>query len=82
MFPCRGVLGGIAGVCRNSLWGKAIATVDRGAPTAIDVVFDVPLEDPALHLMTWRDGRLARLSPPPVGASVDLPWSPGPFRFF
>ena len=59
-----------------------VAAVDRGAPTAIDVHFDVPLDDPTLYLMEWRDGRLARLSPPEVGASVDLPWRPGPFRLF
>lgn len=59
-----------------------VAAIDRGAPTAVDVDLDVDLDDPGLFLLTWRDGHLARIKPPPVGASVDLPWSPGPYRFF
>ncbi|MFT3772344.1 MAG: hypothetical protein QM820_43670 [Minicystis sp.] len=59
-----------------------VLALDQGAPTAIEATFDGPLDDPALHLLVWRDGRLVRVSPPPLGASIDLPWSPGPFRFF
>ena len=59
-----------------------VIAVDRGAPTAVEASFDVALDDPALYLLTWRDGRLARFSPPPVGGSADLRWSPGPLGFF
>ncbi|APR75384.1 Hypothetical protein A7982_00730 [Minicystis rosea] len=59
-----------------------VMAVDRGAPTSIEATFDVDLEDPALYLIAWRDGRLARFSPPPVGGVADLRWSPGPLGFF
>jgi hypothetical protein len=59
-----------------------VAAVDRGAPTAIDVVFDRAADDPGLQLVVWRGGRLARFHPPAVGESVIVPWEPGPFGLF
>jgi len=43
-----------------------IVTVRGAAPTSFDVTVDVPLEDPTLALLTWRDGHLVPLAPPPV----------------
>jgi hypothetical protein len=59
-----------------------ILAVDDGAPTAIELRFDVPLEDPRLVLVAWRDGRLRRLPALALGEAFDLPWSPGPLRLF
>jgi hypothetical protein len=49
-----------------------VRAVDGLVPTSLDVMVDVPLDSPTLALLTWRDGRLVRFVPPPVGASVDL----------
>lgn len=52
-----------------------VLNVDGPEPTSLEVTVDVPLDNPALALLSWRDGRLVRLAPPPVGASLNLPWS-------
>jgi hypothetical protein len=69
---------------RFPLGGVTVTVVaaEGGFPTAIEAAFDVPADDPSLILLTWREGRLRRFSPPPVGSSVVLPWEPGPFLFF
>lgn len=54
-----------------------VRAVEGGLPTSLDVTVDVPLDSPGLTLMTWHDGRLIPFIPPPVGASVEVPGSPG-----
>lgn len=54
-----------------------VRTVESRLPTSLDVTVDVPLDSPRLALLTWRDGRLVRFVPPPVGASVDVAGSRG-----
>jgi hypothetical protein len=29
-------------------------------------------------LLVWRDHQLERFTPPRIGQTVELPWSPGP----
>ncbi|WP_437977233.1 hypothetical protein WMF11_09425 [Sorangium sp. So ce295] len=55
-----------------------VSAVEEGRPSQIDVDLGAPLEDPGLVLLAWREGKLRRVAPPPVGATVELPWSPGP----
>ena len=52
-----------------------VLAVDGLEPTSLDVTVDVPLDNSTLALLMWRNGRLVRLVPPPVGASVEIPWS-------
>ncbi|WP_156763032.1 hypothetical protein [Mycobacterium sp. E787] len=52
-----------------------VLAVDGPEPTSIEITVDVPLDNSALALLSWRDGRLVRLVPPPVGTSINLPWS-------
>ena len=59
-----------------------VLAVDRGLPTAIEAAFDVSVDDPAIQMVVWRGGRLARFRPPPVGESVDIRWEPGPSGMF
>ena len=42
-------------------------------PAEIEVRFAVPLEDPSLRWVAWRDGAYRAFVPPPVGGSVTLP---------
>jgi hypothetical protein len=51
-------------------------------PARIEVRFDVPLEDPSLRLVAWRDGKLRRFTPPAVGERATLSWSVGPMGIF
>jgi hypothetical protein len=60
----------------------SVASVEGGMPTAIDVQVDLPLDDPTLRLLSWRDGALRRIPPLREGESVELRWSPGPFQLF
>ncbi|WP_438011834.1 hypothetical protein WME89_26265 [Sorangium sp. So ce321] len=55
-----------------------VAEVEDGRPSQIEVELGAPLEDPALVLLAWRDGKLRRVALPAVGETVELPWSPGP----
>ncbi|WP_437738391.1 hypothetical protein [Sorangium sp. So ce1335] len=59
-----------------------VAEVEDGRPSRIEIDLGAPLEDPALVLLAWRDGKLRRVAPPAVGEAVELPWSPGPIGFF
>ncbi|HEX3770931.1 MAG TPA: hypothetical protein VHV30_08715 [Polyangiaceae bacterium] len=53
-----------------------VAAVAGGLPTRVEVTFDRPLEDEAI--LVWQDHHLERLDPPPLGATEDVAWSPGP----
>jgi hypothetical protein len=59
-----------------------VVAVDRGAPTKIEVRFATPLDDPARCILAWQDGRFRRLPVTDDGASIEIPWSPGPTGFF
>lgn len=49
---------------------------DAQGLTRVRFTFARSLEDPDLVLLHWRDGRLRRYAPPPIGASQLLPVAP------
>ncbi|MFY0529135.1 hypothetical protein ACN28I_40220 [Archangium gephyra] len=49
-----------------------VLAADAQGPTRLGFEFDVPLEDPSLVFLHWREGALRRLMPPPEGARLDL----------
>jgi len=49
-----------------------VLEADTQGPTRLGFTFDVPLEDPSLVLLHWRDGGPRRFTPPPEGQSVSL----------
>lgn len=58
---------------------------DRVEVREVELVADLPLDDPRVWLLAWQDGRLARLRPPPIGGCLVLPvaapapaWGSGP----
>lgn len=55
-----------------------VAALERGLPSRLEVELQRTLEDPVLGWVVWRDHRLERFVPPPVGETVELPWSSGP----
>jgi hypothetical protein len=58
-----------------------VLTASDGAPTAIDLVLDVPLDDPTIAILTWQDGALRHVNLA-VGESMEVVWSPGPTMLF
>jgi hypothetical protein len=52
-----------------------------GAPTAIELVLDVPFEHPSVDLLAWENEGLRPVSLA-VGESRDIAWSPGPTGLF
>lgn len=63
--------------------GLRAEVVNRGALGPTDVVFrfDRSLDDPSLWFLTWRDGRLVHVVPPPVGQVV-AGAGPGPMHLW
>jgi hypothetical protein len=59
---------------------RVLAAQD-GGPTRIAVSFDLPLDDPTLWFVTWRDGALRRVSLPPPGVWLRLPRTLGPMEY-
>jgi hypothetical protein len=53
-----------------------VAAVAGGLPTRLEVTFDAPLDDVAV--LVWTDRHLERLDPPVLGATEEIPWTPGP----
>jgi hypothetical protein len=49
--------------------------VGRFGPTRVEFTFDRSLDDPSLVLMAVLDGRLQRVEPPSIGATLRLPSS-------
>jgi hypothetical protein len=54
-----------------------VADVRDGRPTRLEVRLD-RASPQTVVLLDWRDGHLARLPLPEVGAVADIPWQPGP----
>ena len=59
-----------------------VTAVTAGRPSKIDVVFERPLDEPGARILVWKDGALGAFSPPPVGASSEVAWFPGPLGAF
>ena len=49
-----------------------VAEVDAEGIRKLRLRFDVPLEDPSLVLLRWKDHALRRFTPPPVGGDADI----------
>lgn len=49
-----------------------VLAADAQGPTRLGFDFDVPLEDPSLVFLHWREGGLHRLTPPPEGTRLEL----------
>jgi hypothetical protein len=56
---------------------RVAATVE-GRPTRVEVDVDSALDDPNLALLTWRNGRIERVSFGEIASGLTIPWSPGP----
>jgi hypothetical protein len=57
-----------------ALDGMTVTVLDANGPrpTRVGFVADVPLEDPSLLFLVWKDGGLRRTPLPPVGQSLVL----------
>jgi hypothetical protein len=55
------------------MWGYGPRWSRGVGPTDVVFRFDRSLDDPSLWLLTWRDGRLRHVAPPPVGQVVAGP---------
>jgi hypothetical protein len=49
-----------------------VLDADAKGPTRIGFELDVPMEDPSLVFLHWREGALRRFTPPPVGTGMKL----------
>jgi hypothetical protein len=58
-----------------------VAAVRQGLPARLEVTLRQSLDDPEVVLLVWRDHQLERFTPPRIGETVELPWSPGPGGF-
>lgn len=54
-------------------WTVEIVGVAAALPTVVRARFDVPLEDPSLRWVVWRDGGFVPFEVPPVGRTVAIP---------
>jgi hypothetical protein len=59
-----------------------VTEVDDGKPRAFEITFDLPLDDPSLRILVWKDGSLTAFVPPAIGDSSDVAWSAGPLGAF
>jgi hypothetical protein len=59
-----------------------VAALDDRRPVEVHVQFDVPLDDPAVRLLVWKDSRLQAMPWPAVGESVVVAWAAGPLGVF
>jgi hypothetical protein len=55
-----------------------VVEVRDGRPTRVEVALRRSLDDPELGWLVWRGHQLERFTPPKLGETVELPWSPGP----
>ena len=63
-----------------ALTATVLAVEPEGART-VRFVFNEALDSPAYRFLAWQDGRLARIVPPPVGETIELPEVPALTRF-
>jgi hypothetical protein len=55
-----------------------VTAVQDGRPSHLEITMRRSLADPLVALLVWRDGQLVRFTPPRIGETVEVPWSPGP----
>ena len=56
----------------DGMWVTVLG-VGRNGPTRVEFRFNKALEDPSFCFLAWREGRLQRVKPPPLGESLLLP---------
>ncbi len=59
-----------------------VTEIAAGAPREVEVTTSGPIDDPRFLVLAFRDGKLRRLPELAIGASIDIPWSPGPTGLF
>ena len=52
---------------------EVTALTDDGRPAEATCRFEMPLEDPSLRWLRWKDGAFVEFRPPGVGERVRLP---------
>jgi hypothetical protein len=57
-----------------------VTTLDDGRVARASFRWDRPLESADLHWLQWNGDGFALFTPPPVGATVDVPPAPSPFE--
>ena len=57
-----------------------LALTPDGRPATVAFHFAASLEDPRLAWFCWRDGLYAPFTPPPVGATIQIPSLASPNR--
>jgi hypothetical protein len=55
-----------------------VGAVREGRPARLEIETRRSLDDPALVMLVWQDRKLQRFTPPGIGETVVIPWSPGP----
>jgi hypothetical protein len=63
----------------GEIWVE-VTEVVSGHPSRIKVEFPVPLEDPSMRILVWRDRGLRQFEPPPIGDEVLLKKTGGVFE--
>lgn len=73
IFRARSVPFPRGSVVRTSYMTVTVLDDRAGRPTRVAYRFTKPLDDPSLVFLIFKDGRLRRLTPPPVGGELALP---------
>jgi hypothetical protein len=62
----------------TGMTAEVVEVTEKGEPREVVFRFGVPLEDPSLRWVQWRDGLYVPFVPPAVGETVTLPVPLGP----
>jgi hypothetical protein len=57
----------------TGMTAEVLSLTDDKRPADVAFHFTVPLEDPSLRWLQWKDGAFVAFTPPPVGQTVHLP---------
>ena len=52
---------------------EILALAEDHRPAKASFTFDVPLDDPTLIWLQWREGGFVPFTPPPIGETIELP---------
>ena len=63
-----------------NMTARILSLTRDGRPQTVAFRFSVPLEDPSLRWLQWKDGRSIPFTPPRVGQTVTLPGPRGGMR--
>lgn len=65
-------------IVRSHLAVRVLGLGPGGGVSRVEVRLDRPLDDPSVLWLGVREGEVVELPIPPVGGTLDLPWTPGP----